>query len=121
MCVCVCVCVCVVCVCVCVCVCVSVIFDATGIKEFFSSSPWIVSLALLGREGRWRIHRAAWSLAGNDSPSCISSPAYLELQKHGLDADDLQLTMEFNIGDEVTPVYVKFNAEAALVELFGEL
>ena len=36
---------------------------------------------------------------------------------YGLDAGDLDLCKEFNIGDEVTPVDVEDGAEAELVEL----
>lgn len=53
-------------------------------------------------------------------PGNMSSPAQLGLQKHGLDASNLHLLKDFNIGDKVTPADAMDCAEAALVKPFEE-
>lgn len=50
----------------------------------------------------------------------MTSPSELVLQDCGFNAGNLGLLQDFDIGDEVAPVYVEDGAEAALVEALEE-
>ena len=50
----------------------------------------------------------------------MTSPSELVLQDRGFDAGNLGLPQDFDIGDEVAPVYVENGVQAALVEALEE-
>ena len=50
----------------------------------------------------------------------VTSPSELVLQDRGFDAGNLGLLQDFDIGDEVAPVYGENGAQAALVEALEE-
>ena len=50
----------------------------------------------------------------------VTTPSKLELQQHDFDVGDFSLLEDLGICDEVTPVDVDNEVEAALVEVFQE-